>query len=331
MANESLSTLATELEEAGLLGGAAATLLTAAAFGEESPGYLTTTLTGAVWTKTIANMQARSVSLGAATLKMDGGRASFTAGFDFDDKGLTEFNFLVQVFQGATSATQFSVEFDTKRIYRASALKEGDAIIGYQRPTQANPARPLILGLPLSSAVEISIRRGPDDRLLSALKLHGPATGGVLATQGVFQLSLGDDLLVFPDLLGIGLSLKDLFLDLSETTATPISGLFSEVYDPSWKGIGAKKIGLHMPLDDTDDRWVNASLEGFLVGLDGRFSAQGTLNYSAPDTKGLLLSATGELDIRNNEVVKGAFSLGLNLDKSAKAVNAAAAGTAPTG
>jgi hypothetical protein len=272
-------------------------------------------------------MQAQSVSLGIGRLKMDGGRASFTAGFDFDDQGLRDFSLLIQAFQGATAATQFSIEIDTKRAYLADPLKQGDKIIGYKRN---QPRQPLILGLPLAGAVEITIRRTPDG-VLSALKLHGPAAGAALATQGIFKLSLGDKVLVVPDVFEIGLSLTDLFLDLSDSAATPVSGLFSEVYEPGWTGVGAKSISLHLPIDDAEDEWINAGLEGFLLGFDGRLSAKGTLAYAAPDTEGYVRGLSGEIDIRNGDVVRGAVSLDLNLEKSAASLGESGTATAPGG
>jgi hypothetical protein len=51
MTDPALLKLSSELEDAGLLGGAAASILGFAAFGTSDPGFLVTTATGAVWTK----------------------------------------------------------------------------------------------------------------------------------------------------------------------------------------------------------------------------------------------------------------------------------------
>ena len=67
MGDAALSKLSSELEDAGLLGGAAASILGFVAFGTSEPGYLVTTANGAVWTKTIANAGTHSADIGIAT------------------------------------------------------------------------------------------------------------------------------------------------------------------------------------------------------------------------------------------------------------------------
>ena len=323
MADAVLSKLSSELEDAGLLGGAAASILGFVAFGTDDPGYLVTTATGAVWTKTIANAATHSADIGIGTLTLNGGALTTTAGFAFDEGGLTEFSLLV-AFSGATAATPLSLVLPSSVAYLMPAKKDGTKIVGYD---VAGPKEAVRLDLPLAGALEITIRR-TDDGVQSALGLHGAAADVGLAAQGIFQLDLGDKVLVIPKFLRLGLSIETLFVDLSSSAATPVSGLFPEVYDPRWKGVGAKSIGLHVPVDDKGTEWVNATLDGFLIGFDGKVSLKGAISHKITGPGPTVREVTGELDIRNNEIVKGAFAAEVDLQKAAEATNAAASGSA---
>jgi hypothetical protein len=158
---------------------------------------------------------------------LNGGALTATAGFAFDDKGLTDFNLLLE-FTGATAATPLSLALPMSVAVLKPAVKDGEKIVGYD--IDATPEA-VVLDLPIADALEIAIRRTADG-VQSALSLHGAATDVALAAQGIFQLDLGDTVLVIPKVLNLGLSIKTLFVDLSSSAATPVSGLFPEVYDP---------------------------------------------------------------------------------------------------
>jgi hypothetical protein len=306
MGDPALSELSTELENAGLIGGGAASILGVIAFGDSAPGFLTTTPTGAVWTKSVSNAAKHSANLGIAKLTFEGGSLNATAAFAFDDEGLTDFNLLIEL-AGANAATMLTLEFDTDHAYLAPAKKQGTAIVGYTDPQQP---KALKLPLPVATAIEFSITRSGDD-ILSAVTLHGSPAGPAAIAQGIYRFDLGDDVLVLKKLGKVGISLKDLFVDFSSTAATPVSDLFAEVYAPSWTGVGAKEIGIHFPIDKAADEWVNATLDGFMLGFDGKSSLKGKVAYSNNATTKLINSVAGEIDIRNNEVVRGALELGL--------------------
>jgi hypothetical protein len=319
MASNGLSLLSTDLEQAGLLGTIAASWLSAIAL-DKGPGFLTTTSTGAVWTKALELRTAKPVDIKIGTFELGPGKFSCTAGFAFDDEGLTDFSLLLEL-SGAESASLLKIKLSPKVAYRAPAIKPGDRIVGYNRKAKRNPVE---LELPAAAAVEISIRR-TNDGVQSALTLHGPSLG-VSAARGLFSLDLDDDLLVLPWFYHIGLGIEQLFVDLSSGAATPVSGLFPEVYAPSWKGVGAKSVGLYIPVDDAGSQWVSATLDGFLLDFDRRLSCKGSIDYRSTESSHKIREAKGEIDIRNNEVIRGAFGLVLDLQRAAEDVNAAVSG-----
>jgi hypothetical protein len=326
MGDAALSKLSSELEDAGLLGGAAASIIGFVAFGTNEPGYLVTTANGAVWSKTIANAASHTADLGIAQLTLNGGSLTTTAGFAFDEGELSEFSLLIS-FSGVGATSPLSLVLPSSVAYLMPAKKDGDKITGYD----INGVKEALkLDLPLAGALEISIHHTKDG-VQSALRLHGAATDVAAAAQGIFQFDLGDKVLVFEKFLKLGLSVKTLFLDLSSSAATPVSGLFPEVYDPRWKGVGAKSIGMHLPVDDQGTEWVNATLDGFLIGLDGKVSLNGTVEYlnNSPGQK--VRKVTGELDVRNNEIIKGAFGGEIDLRSAAEAASTAASGSSQSG
>jgi len=326
MGDAALSKLSSELEDAGLLGGAAASILGFVAFGTNESGYLITTATGAVWTKTIANAGNHSADIGIGKLTLNGGSLTTTAGFAFDDGELTEFSLLVS-FSGASATSPLSLVLPASVAYFVPAKKDGDKIIGYEIN---GPKEAVKLDLPLAGTLEISIRR-TDGGVQSSLSLHDAAAGVGAAAKGIFQFDLGDKVLVIEKFLRLGLSIKTLFLDLSSSTATPVSGLFPEVYDPLWKGVGAKSIGMHLPIDDKGTEWVNATLDGFLIGLDGRVSLSGKVEHLNTSPGQKVHKVTGELDVRNNEIIKGAFGAEIDLKNAAEAASTAASGSTNPG
>ena len=326
MGDPALSKLSSELEDAGLLGGAAASILGFVAFGTSEPGFLVTSVTGAVWTKRIENASTHSADIGIGTLTLNGGALTATAGFAFDDDGLTDFSLLVE-FTGASAATPLSLALPKSVAFLKPAVKDGEKVVGYDIKATEEA---VTFDLPLAGALEISIRRTAGG-VQSALVLHGAAAGAGLAAQGIFQVDLADKVLVLPRFLKLGISIKTLFVDLSSSAATPVSGLFPEVYDPRWKGVGAKSIGLHVPLDDKGGEWVNAVLDGFLLGFDGRVSFKGTIAYKVNDPGPTVREVSGELDVRNNEIVKGAFAAVVDLQKATEAVSDSAIGTSSPG
>ncbi len=326
MTDAALSKLSSELEDTGLLGAAAASMLGFVALGTSEPGFLVTTTTGAVWTKTIANAGTHETDIGIGTLTLNGGELTTTAGFVFDDEGLSDFNLLLD-FSGVSAATPLSLVLPTSVAYLKPATKENGQVVGYERDGSKEAVR---LDLPLAGALEISIRRTPDG-VLSAFALHGAAAGAVLAAQGIFQINLGDKVLVLPKVLELGLSIDTLFLDLSAEASTPVSGLFPEVYDPRWMGVGAKSFGLHVPIDEDGTEWIKSTLDGFLLGFDGRVSLNGTIAHRDVTPGVKVRRVEGELDIRNDEVVKGAFGVEVDLQGVADAVSKAATASSKPG
>ncbi|MEO0475521.1 MAG: hypothetical protein AAF085_06070, partial [Planctomycetota bacterium] len=325
MSDTALSELSSDLKEGGLLGGTAASLLGFAAFGTPEPGYLVTTATGAVWSKTISNAAPHSADIGIGTLTLNGASLTMTAGFAFAEGELEEFSLLIS-FGGATDTSLLSITLPTSFVYLAPAKKDDGKVVGYDRDSEKEPVK---LDLPAAGALEITIKR-TDDGVQSALTLHGPATDVALASAGIFQLDLGGKILVIDKFLDTGLSIDTLFLDLSSSAATPVSGLFPEVYDPRWKGVGAKSLGIHIPVDEKEDQWINAKLDGFLYGLDGKLSFKGLLEYFDDRDDKKVRKVSGELDIRNDEIIRGALGVELNLERTTEAVSAAASGATST-
>ena len=120
----------------------------------------------------------------------------------------------------------------------------------------------------------------------------------------------------------IAFAVDNLFIDLSAGGgAADFATRFPEVYNPAWKGLGAKSADILVPLGNNDFALLGA--EGFLVGFDGAFS--GKVSGAWTNTgAGTFREVRAEIDLRNNDFVKGEISCTLDFKQALKDVAAKA-------
>jgi len=312
-----ITEISAELEDAGLLGLSASSFLALFALAGGNPGTFNTTRRGLVWTKSLQTTAEHKIPLGVGTLNVHGARFTCTAGFRFDEKSFTHIDLLFRFFQGDGAPSPLAIEFKEGIAVLADAVKVDEQLVGYK-----NWDQPAILPLPIVSSLEFSFRRSPERGILSSAQIYDGLGGMAGAATGLLNLSLDDKILVLPWFFNVGLTVKDFFLDLSANEATDIAKLFPEVYDPSWKGIGAKSVGIFVPIDRDEGQFVAAELEGFLYGFDGRFSARGEIAYTDTDSEHLIKQIQGAIDIRNNEPIRSELAVTMDLRSAAERTHA---------
>ena len=298
--------LTSELEDAGWLGLAAASALTLFNLPGTGPGKLSTTDEGFVWTKNLFDSTtSRECDLGIGKLKMDGAVLSVTFGVQLKD-GIPSYIDVMISFLGEGNSPSIYLEVDKKRAVLADKIVQapiedppsGEIIVGYQ-----NAGDPLQIPFP-SGAIEFNFLFDKDKgEVFSSLQLYGGAQGILQAASGIIELDL-NRVIVFPKLGGLGLYVDRLFIDLSNSGTTSFAGLFPEVYDPSWKGIGASDITFIYPIDEEDKEFIVAGVQGFLLGFDGQFSASFNFTYTNPLTNARIKNASAEIEIRKNEFLR---------------------------
>jgi len=335
MAQHSLiAQLSNELEDAGLLGLSAGSLLSLFYMAEGTPGTWSTTDNGLVWSKKLDAFPSgggeQSVDFGIGRLIIENGLFSCMAGFRFDDGCLTHADVLFCFFQDSGQACQMAIELDEDLAVFADRDTDGDRLVGYKPPF--HPAR---LDLPATGCLEFQfrvVRDGSSRTIHSAVQLYDRLANLADLTSGIIELSTNGKILVLPWFWNIGIGVDKLFLDLSDTSVGQFAAVFPEAYDPSWKGIGATDIALLIPIDAENGEFVVAGMVGFLLDRHGKISLQGTLAYDTPDRDCLLRNITGRIEIWNNELVRSELSATFHFQKAADRIfriaSAAAGGVA---
>ncbi|MEJ7736995.1 MAG: hypothetical protein WKF97_06175 [Chitinophagaceae bacterium] len=314
-----------ELEEAGWIGLAAASAL-GLFYAVGGPGATTSTDTGFVWTKSLLGSSAeQEINMGIGKLKVQ--NAALTASFGLQLKnGKPGSIDLMISFMGSGAAPSAFLEIDPKIAVLADKVmrppgedppgadNNDRGVIGYE-----NPGQPLQIKFP-NAAIEFNFRFHPEKGILSSIQLYGGVGGIATAVGGIIEFNL-DKVIVFPKLSGMGLYVDELFIDLTSDATTSFAGLFPEVYNPSWKGIGAKEITLLFPVDEGEKEFMAMGVQGFLLGFDKQFSASFILNYSNNKPGALLKEVRGEVQIRNNEFVKAEVSIAIDLSRGVEKLN----------
>ena len=311
-----IAKLSDELEDAGWLGLSAASFLGLFIAANGTQGNLSTTDTDIVWTKTLDTGAAeQSFDFGIGKLKIEGGSFSARAGLHIEGGKPTHISMLFSFFQDGGGHSKIYLELDKETAVFADKEKQGNTVIGYKNADQT-----VKIELPLSAALEFNFHLTDANKIISSVQFYESLTGIADVAKGIIELDLNDKVLVFPWLMETGFVIDNLFLDLTETGATNFSALYPEVYDPSWKGIGAKEIDVLIPIDKDTKEFIVAGIDGFLYGFDGLFSGKAKLAYTSNNTEHLLKSISGEVEIRNNEVITSALSAVWNLHKASDRV-----------
>lgn len=325
-----IAKLSNELEDAGWLGLSAASFLGIFIAANGTQGNLSTTDTDIVWTKTLdTGNTEQSFDFGIGKLKIEGGLFSARAGLHMEGGKPTHISMLFSFFQSGGGNSKLFIELDKETAVFADKEKQGNNVIGYKNANQT-----VKIELPVSAALEFNFQLTEDNTIISSVQFYESLTGLADVAKGILELDLKDKVLVFPWLLETGFVIDKLFLDLTETGATNFSALYPEVYDPAWKGIGAKNIDILIPIDKENNEFVSAGIEGFLYGFDGLFSGKADITYTSNNNDHLLKSLSGAVEIRNNEVIGTELSAIWNLHKASDRVrsttSSAAANTTTT-
>jgi hypothetical protein len=314
-----IPSVVSELESAGLLGGVAIGML--APFLGGTPGTAVSTSTGFVWTKTLlSGEEGTTVGLGAlGRLKLDSGAIGVTLGVNWYGSR-PEVDILFQLNDGQALTLQVNESF-LQVADRIAAPGENGPVIGYDRSTLG----PVEIPLP-SLALEFSFRPGLGDGVAASLQAYHPGSGQ--GADGIFEWTpAADKLLVFRKFFDIAFGVQKLFIDLSATNGVAdFKSRFAEVYAASWKGIGAQRIDLVVPVED---KFFNATAEGFLVDFEGRFTGDFSLSFQNPTGK-VLKAIDAEISLRENDPRRGEVGVTVDLNgvKDAADTPAAAASTA---
>ncbi len=321
MADFEIPTVVSELESAGVLGGAAVAFL--APFLGGPPGSAVSTGTGFVWTKSVlSGAEGTSVSLGAlGRLKLDSGAIGVTLAVNwYGPRPAVDILFQFNDGQALTLELNESVFQSADRV-----TMPGDAgeLIGYDRSTLG----PVEIPLP-ALALEFSFRPGLGDGIAASIQTYHP--GSAQGADGIFEWTPADNkLLVFRKLFDVAFGVQKLFLDLSATNGVAdFKSRFSDVYTASWKGIGAQRIDVVVPVEDM---FFNASAEGFLVDFDGQFTGDFSLSWQNPAGE-IVKAIDAEISLRENEVRRGEIGVTVDLNGAKDAADrptAAAATTSP--
>ena len=318
-----IAKLSDELEDAGWLGLSAISFLGIFLGANGTPGNLSTTDSGIVWTKTLNTGSEQSIDFGIGKLIIEGGLFSATVGLNLGGD-TTDISMLFSFFQDGGGNSKIYLKLNKDIAVLADKDKKGGKLIGYKNATQ--PAK---IELPLSAAIEFNFTINEESKLISSVQIYESLSSLADTAKGIIELDLKDKILVLPWLLEAGFSIDKLFLDLTETGATNFSAMFPEVYNPAWKGIGAKEIDVLIPINKATKEFIVAGIEGFLYGFDGFFSGKAKLAYNSANTEHLLKSLTGEVEIRNNEIISSELSATWNLHRATNTIRNTTSGAAP--
>ncbi|HUM67639.1 MAG TPA: hypothetical protein PLK31_02180 [Chloroflexota bacterium] len=308
-ADSNIAKFINQLEDAGELGYTAFALLTPFLASGPNAGAFRGTDTGFVWSKTMGGGFADSAFpfLGLGQIKVTGALLSATLGVQLENGAPAHINVLFS-FMGEDGNSQTVLEIYPKIAALADKIvdpQDANRVVGYR-----NVGDRLQIPLPMA-ALEFNFRI-KEDGIHSAMIFHESLSDLTTAQRGILQMDL-DRVIVFPKLGKVGLYVDQLFVDFSSNAATDFIGMFPEVYDPSWKGFGAKNVTFLYPVDENE--FISGGAQGFLYGVDQGISGNFHINYATTDTSKWVRQATGEVELRNNQFVKSQVSVDLNLNK----------------
>jgi len=313
--------LSNELEDAGWMGAAAHVLLGIFYLAEDKPGTTSSTDTGLVWTKKLGeDVTTQEFDLGIGKLKVDNGLFSATLGVQLKDDVPSHIDLLVSLVGESGVAPAVVFELNREIAFNAPPIKENNlsipeserAVIGYQNTGHESVKIPI----PMVS-FEMSFRidtENADAPITSTFQIYNSLEGLANTLSGIIEFDM-NKVMVFPKLANTGLYIDKLFLDLSTTATTSFSGLFPEVYNPSWQGIGAKEMTLLFPIDEAKQEFISAGVQGFIYGFDDLLSASFNFQYNNTDTDAKLKTIAAEIEIRNNEFIRSEVEVGIDMDK----------------
>ncbi|NOX93053.1 MAG: hypothetical protein GXP18_11590, partial [Gammaproteobacteria bacterium] len=309
-----------ELEDAGWLGLASHSLLTIIYLAEGQPGAFSSTDEGFVWTKSLEGSGSRQeMDFGIGKLVFDGALLSATLGVKLTDNIPSHIDIMFSVLgEGASPGIYLEISpdiavFANKVLSPDEGIPENRTVIAYEYEDAANPER-VRLPVPMA-AIEFSFRINSKKGIQSSVQIYESLSDLASAANGIIEFDM-DKVIVFPKLGNLGLYIDKLFLDLSSTGTTSFAGLFPEVYDPTWKGLGAKEITLLFPVKDEPREFIAAGVDGFLLGFDGLFSGSFNFNYTNDDENADIKWVRSELQIRKNEFIQTDIAIGFNLEKA---------------
>lgn len=313
-----IAKLANELEDAGELGLMAATLLAQFLLAGSDTGAFSGTDSGFVWSKSMGDVfEDREVPIGIGKLKVIGSTFSAAVGVQMENGVPAHINLLFS-FLGDSGVPQTVLEIDPKiAVLAEKRTKEGDPnrVIGYE-----NPIEPFQIPL-VVAALEFNFQV-KDGGVQSALVFHQSLGDFTSDQAGIMEWDL-NKVIVFPKLGKLGLYVDRFFVDFSTSGSTTFTGMFPEVYSPSWRGFGAKDITFLYPIDEANCEFVYGGAQGFLYGLDNGFSGNFNINYTAEpadpnnpsENPKLVQHARGEIELRNNQFVKSQVEVDLNMER----------------
>ncbi len=330
--DQSIFKFSDELADAGWMGAAAASILSVFKLGGYGPGVLSSTNRGFVWTQNLGEPSVvKEFPFSIGTLKVEGATISVTFGVQFRD-GFPAYIDLMVSFLSDGAAPSIFLEVDPKYAGVADKIIKApledpptpeERVIGYNIAT----LQPLRIPFPVG-AMEFNFRFDEEnDSITSALQFYG-AEPNIIS--GIIDFNL-EKVIVIHKLGGLGLYVNKLFIDLSTTGTTTFAGLFPEVYDPTWRGIGAADIVLLYPINAAEKEFIAAGVSGFLMGFDGKFSGSFNFSYTNAKPTATINYVTAELQIRNDEFVRSEVHLGMVLKKATDAFdpNSAPASSTP--
>lgn len=313
--------LSNDLEDAGWMGAAAHVLLGIFYFAEDNPGTTSSTDTGLVWTKKLGeDITAQEFDLGIGKLKVENGLFSATLGVQLKNDVPSHIDLLVSLAGESGVAPAVVFELNREVAFNAPAIKENNpgippserAVIGYQNTGHESIKIPI----PMVS-FEMSFRIDTDNEdapITSTFQIYNSLVGLANTLSGIIEYDM-EKVMVFPKLANTGLYIDKLFLDLSTTATTSFSGLFPEVYNPAWQGIGAKEMTLLFPIDTATQEFISAGVQGFIYGFDDLLSASFNFQYNNTDTTAKLKTIAASIEIRNNEFIRSEVEVGIDMDK----------------
>lgn len=313
--------LSNELEDAGWMGAAAHVLLGIFYFAEDKPGTTSSTDTGLAWTKKLGeDITAQEFDLGIGKLKVENGLFSATLGVQLKDDVPYHIDLLVSLAGESGVAPAVVFELNREVAFNAPPIKEINplipeserSVIGYKSTNHESVKIPIpMVSFEMSFRID---KDNPDAPITSTFQIYNSLDGLANTLSGIIEYDM-NKVMVFPKLANTGLYIDKLFLDLSTTATTSFSGLFPEVYNPTWQGIGAKEMTLLFPIDEAKEEFISAGVQGFIYGFDGLLSASFNFQYNNTGADAKLKTVSAEIEIRNNEFIRSEVEVGIDMDK----------------
>ena len=195
---------------------------------------------------------------------------------------------------------------------------ESGDLIGYDRSTLG----PVEIPLP-ALALEFSFRPGLGDGIAASIQTYHAGLVAAVPRGSSNGRPQANKLLVFRKLF-------DIAFGVTEAVHRPVGDerrrrlqvtRFADVYTASWKGIGAQRIDVVVPVEDM---FFNASAEGFLVDFDGNFTGDFSLWPGEPGGRGLK-AIDAEISLRENVPRRGEIGVTIDLNGVKEAADQPAA------